>query len=102
MIWKDKFRKENIYDNGKNNDTQTSVATSENGVVINLSKITGSITIETVLQEGYFSTAEDTYDNVSLILCVVVMLISISTVVVWFIFGKDNKVKRNTSCLLST
>ncbi len=93
-VWKDKFRKENIYDKGKNNDTQTSVATSENGVVINLTDVNSSITIETVLKEGYFATAGDTYDNVSLILCVVVMLISISTVIVWFIFGKDNKVKK--------
>ena len=92
-VWKDKFRKENIYDNGKNNDTQTSVSTTENGVVINLTNVTGSITIETVLQEGYFATAGDTYDNVSLILCILVMLGSASTVVVWFIFGKDNKVK---------
>ena len=95
-IWKDKFRKENIYDNGKNNDTQTSVSTSENSVVINLTNVTGSITIETVLEEGYFATAKDTYGNVSLILCVVVMLISVSTVVVWFKFGKDNKVKEAT------
>ena len=92
-VWKDKFRKENIYDNGKNNDTQTSVSTTENGVVINLTNVTGSITIETVLQEGYFATAGDTYDNVSLILCILVMLVSASTVVVWLIFGKDNKVK---------
>lgn len=91
-IWKDKFRKENIYDNGKNNDTQTSVASSENGVVINLADVKSSITIETVLKEGYFATAEDTYGSVSLILCIVIMLISVSTVVVWFIFGKDNKV----------
>ncbi len=92
-VWKDKFRKENIYDNGKNNDTQTSVSTTENGVVINLTNITGSITLETVLQEGYFATAGDTYDNISLILCVLVILVSVSTVVVWFVFGKDNKVK---------
>ena len=93
LVWKDKFRKENIYDQGKNNDTQTSVATSENGVVINLTNVTGSITIETVLEEGYFATATETYDNVSLILCIVIMLVSISTIVVWFIFGKDNKVE---------
>lgn len=92
-IWKDKFRKGNIYDNGKNNDTQTSVASSENGVVINLANVTSSITLETVLKEGYFATASETYGNVSLILCIVVILISISTAIVWFIFGRDNKVK---------
>ena len=93
LIWKDKLRKENIYDKGKNNDTQTSVATNENGIVINLTNVTGSITTEVVLPEGYFNTATDTYENTSFILCCVVVLISISAVVAWFIFGKDNKVK---------
>lgn len=93
LIWKDKFAKENIYDKGKNNDTQTSVAINEEGIVINLSKITGSITTEVVLPEGYFSTAKDTYDNNSFIICCVTLLISISAGIAWFIFGRDNKIK---------
>ena len=93
LIWKDKLRKENIYDKGKNNDTKTSVSTSEKGIVINLADITGTITTEVVLPEGYFSTATDTYENNSFIVCCIAMLISISAVIVWFIFGKDNKVE---------
>lgn len=93
QVWKDKCRKENIYDKGKNNDTQTSVATSGDSIVINLSDITGAITTEVVLPEGYFYTATDTYENNSFVLCCITILISISSAVVWFIFGKDDKVE---------
>ncbi len=94
-IWKDKYRKENIYENGKNNDTQTSVTVTDDGIVINLTNITGSITTEVILDQGYFTNVGDTYDNNSMILCFIIILIAVSSIVVWFFIGKDNKIEKS-------